>query len=95
MHIHDWLDCDIVHAVLVCLRKINHRVEGLQRPTLGPCRNSNQVNGEFIQILYTGQQYWVCVASVVCGDGTSFISLYFALIVIHYHMQKQGGKKIK
>ena len=67
---HGWLDCDIVHAVHVCLRKINPGVKGLQRPTLGPCRNFNQVNGEFIQILHTGEKHWVCVASVGCGDGT-------------------------
>ena len=76
---HGWLDCDIVHAVHVCLRKINPGVEGLQRPTLGPCRNFNQVNGEFI---HTGQQYWVCVASVGCGYGTVNLcdSLYHKII---------------
>ena len=74
---HGWLDCDIVHAVHVCLRKINPGVEGLQRPTLGPCRNFNEVNGEFIQILHTGQQHWACVASVGCGDGT--VNLYDSL----------------
>ena len=49
-----WLDCDIIHEVHVCLRKLNPGVEGLQRPTLRPVRNFNQVNGEFIQILHTG-----------------------------------------
>lgn len=39
---HGWLDCDIVHAVHVYLRKINPGVEGLQRPTLGLCRKSGQ-----------------------------------------------------
>jgi len=42
---HSWRDCDIIHAVHVCLRKSNPGVEGLQRPTLGPCRIFNQVNG--------------------------------------------------
>ena len=51
----DWLDCDIIHEVQVCLRNINPGIEGLQRPTLGPCRNFNQVDGEFIQILHTGK----------------------------------------
>ena len=74
---HGWLDCDIIHAVHGCLRKINPGVEGLQRPTLGPCRNFNQVNGEFIHILHTGEQHWVCIASVGCGDGT--VNLYDSL----------------
>ena len=72
-----WLDCDIVHAVHVCLRKVYPGVEGVQRPTLGPCRNFNQVNGEFSQILHTGDKHWVCVASVGCGDGT--VNLYDSL----------------
>ena len=70
-----WLDCDIIHEVYVCLRNINPDLEGLQRPTLGPVRNFNQVNGEFIQILYTpGNAHWVCVGSVGCEDGT--VNLY-------------------
>ena len=79
---HGWLDCDIVHAVHVWLRKINPGVEGLRRPTLGPCRNFNQVNCEFIQILHTGDKHWVCIASVGCGDGTVnlYDSLYHGII---------------
>lgn len=69
-----------MNAVHVYLRKINPGVEGLQRPTLGPCRNFNQVNGEFIQILHTGDKHWVCIASVGCGDGT--VNLYDSL----YHL---------
>ena len=49
-----WLDCDIIHAVHVCLQNVNPKVAGLQRPTLGPGNNFTQVNGEFIEILYTG-----------------------------------------
>ena len=69
-------------AVHVCIRKVNPGVEGLQRPTLGPCRNFNQANGEFIQILHTGDKHWVCVASVGCGDGTVnlYDSLYHGII---------------
>ena len=63
-----WLDCDIIHEVHVCLRNINPDVEGLQRPTLGPVRNFNQVNGEF---------HWVCVGSVGCEDGA--VNLYDSL----------------
>ena len=50
---------------------INPVVEGLQRPTLGPVRNFNQVNGTFIQFLHTpGNAHWVCVGSVGCEDDT-------------------------
>ena len=55
--------------------RINPVVAGLQRPTLGPVRNFNQVNGTFIQILHTpGNAHWVCVGSVGCEDGT--VNLY-------------------
>ena len=64
-----WLDCDIIHEVHVCLRNVN--------PTLGPVRNLNQVNGEFIQILRTGEQLCVCVGSVGCKEGT--VNLYDSL----------------
>lgn len=42
----------------------------------------NQVNGEFIQILHTGDKHWVCVASVGCGGGTVnlYDSLYHGII---------------
>ena len=72
-----WLDCDIIHEVHVCLRNINPEVEGLKRATLGPCRNFTQVNGEFIQILHTGEKHWVCVGSMGCEDGT--VNLYDSL----------------
>ena len=72
-----WFNSDIIHEIHVCLRNINPDVEGLQRPTLGPVRNFNQVNGEFIQILHTGYAHWVCVGPVACEDGT--VNLYDSL----------------
>ena len=73
-----WLDFDIIHEVYVCLRNINPDLEGLQRPTLGPVRNFNQVNDEFIQILHTpGNAHGVCVGSVGREDGT--VNLYDSL----------------
>ena len=77
-----WLDCDIIHEVHVCLRNINPDVEDLQRPTLVPVRNFNQVNGEFIQILHSGNAHWVCVGLVRCEDGTVnlFGSLYYNIL---------------
>ena len=44
---------------------------------MGPDRNFNQVNGELIQILHTGNAHWVCVGSVGCEDGT--VNLYDSL----------------
>ena len=43
-----WLDCDIIHHAHTLLRAIDLTTEGLQRPTLGPCRNFGQVSGQFI-----------------------------------------------
>ena len=65
------------------LRNITPDVKGLQRPTLGPVRNFNQVNGEFTQILHTGNAHWVCVSSVGCEDGTVdlYDSLYHNIIL--------------
>ena len=60
---HGWLDCVIVHSAQVLLQKINPLIEGFQRPTLGPVRNFSVVSDEFVQLLHTGQDHWVCVIS--------------------------------
>ena len=72
-----WLDCDIIQQVHVCLQKLNPTIKGLQRPTLGPCRNFNEVNGEFVQIMHTRNSHWVCVGSLGCTDG--HVNLYDSL----------------
>ena len=79
---YGWLDCDIIHAVHICLQNVNPEVDGLQRPTLGPVKNFTQVNGEFIQILHTGNSHWVCVGTVGCEDETVnfYDSLYHNVI---------------
>ena len=56
-----WLTCDIIQQAQVFLQKENSSIEGFQRPTLGPARNFNVVSGEFVQILHTGSDHWVCV----------------------------------
>ena len=61
----DWLDG---HAYTL-LRAIHPTMKGLQRSTLGPCRNFGQVSGQFNQILHTGNQHWVCVNTVRSDDG--------------------------
>lgn len=47
----------------------NLKIEGFQRPTLGPVRNFDIVSGEFVQILHNGNSHWVCVSSVGCHPG--------------------------
>ena len=64
-----WLDCDIIHHAHTLPRDIDPTKEGLQRPTLGPCRNLGQVSGQVIQILLTGNQHWVSVSTVRSDDG--------------------------
>ena len=79
---HGWLDGAIVHSAQVLLQKINPLIEGFQRPTLGPVRNFSVVSGEFVQLLHTGQDHWVCISSVGCPPGTVklFDSLYHDII---------------
>jgi len=79
---HGWLDGAIIHSAQVLLQKINPLIEGFQRPMLGPVRNFSIVSGEFVQILHTGHDHWVCVSSVGCPPGTVklFDSLYHDII---------------
>ena len=73
-----WLTGDIIHQAQVLLQKENSAIEGFQRPTLGPARNFNVVSGEFVQILHTGSNHWVCISSIGClpGHVNLFDSLY-------------------
>ena len=79
---HGWLDGAIVHSAQVLLQKINPLIEGFQRPTLGPVQTFSVVSGEFVQLLHTGQDHWVCISSVGCPPGTVklFDSLYHDII---------------
>ena len=72
-----WLDCDIIQQAQVLLQLENPAIEGFQRPTLGPARNFNVVNGEFVQILHTGNSHWVCISSIGCVPG--HVNLYDSL----------------
>ena len=65
-----WLTCDIIQEAQVLLQEVNPLIEGLQRPTLGPVRNFDVVTGEFIQILHSGSDHWVCISSIGCLPGT-------------------------
>ena len=74
---HGWLTCDIVQAAQVLIQEVNSLLEGLQRPTLGRVRNFDVVSGEFIQILHTGSDHWVCISSIGCFPG--MVHLYDSL----------------
>ena len=68
---HCWLDSAIIHSAQVLLQKINPLIEGFQRPMLGPVRNFSVVSGEFVQLLHTGKDHWVCVSLVGCPPWNS------------------------
>jgi len=72
-----WLNGDIVQAAQVLIQDINPLLEGLQRPTLGRVRNFDVVSGEFVQILHTGSNHWVCISNIGCLPGK--VHLYDSL----------------
>ena len=72
-----WLDCDIIQRAHVLLQAENPAIAGFQRPTLGPVRNFDVVSGEFVQILHTGNDHWMCVSSIGCVPG--YVSLFDSL----------------
>ena len=72
-----WLTDDIIQYAQVLIKQVNPLIEGLQRPTLGRVRNFNVVTGEFILILHTGSDHWVCVSSIGCQPG--MVNLYDSL----------------
>ena len=61
----------------VLLHEAKPSIDGLQRPTLGPARNFDVVSAEFIQILHTGNDHWVCISSIGCVPG--YVNLYDSL----------------
>ena len=73
----EWLTGDIIKSAQVLIKQVNPLIEGLQRPTLGRVRRFDVVAGEFIQILHTGSDHWVCVSSIGCQPGV--VNLYDSL----------------
>ena len=59
-----WLDCTIIQQAQIILMEVNPLIEGFQRTILGPIRNFDIVTREFVQILHTGGQHWVCISSI-------------------------------
>ena len=78
-----WLHSSIIQKAQVLLKKVNPLVEGFQKPTLGPVRNFDVVSGEFVQILHTGRDHWVCISSIGClaGQVNLYDSLYNDVIL--------------
>ena len=72
-----WPNGDIVQAAQVLIQDINPLLEGLQCPTLGRVRNFDIVSGEFLQILHTGSNHWVCISNIGCLPGK--VHLYDSL----------------
>lgn len=94
-----WLDCSIIQQAQVLLQQHNPLIGGLQRPTLGPIRNFDIVSGEFIQIIHTGSDHWICISSKGCSPG--FVHLFDSLYndVIQREVEEQtkdmlGGKHV-
>ena len=93
-----WLDCSIQQAQ-VLLQQHNPLIDGLQRPTLGRVRNFDIASGEFIQILHTGSDHWLCISSIGCSPGVVhlFDSFYNDVILTEVEEQTQdllGSKQV-
>ena len=84
-----WLDCAIIQQAQVLLKEVNPLIEGFQRTTLGPVSNFNVMSGEFIQILHTGAQHWVCISTIGCSTG--YVNLYDSMFheVIGVEVEEQ------
>ena len=75
-----WLDCTIIQQAQVILMQVNPLIKGFQRTILGPIRNFDIVTGEFVQILHTGSQHWVCISSIGCQPGmVNFLIAYIRM----------------
>ena len=62
-------------------------------------RNFDIASGEFIQILHTGTDHWLCISSIGCSPGVVhlFDSFYNDVILTEVEEQTQdllGGKQV-
>ena len=64
-----WLSGDIIQSAQVFIKQVNPVLEVLQCQILGRVSNCDVVPGEFIQILHTGSDHWVCDSSIGCQLG--------------------------
>lgn len=63
-------------------------------------RNFDIASGEFIQILHTGTDHWLCISSIGCSPGVVhlFDSFYNDVILTEVEEQTQdllGGKQVQ
>ncbi|XP_022807134.1 uncharacterized protein LOC111344187 isoform X3 [Stylophora pistillata] len=72
-----WLENTVIQQAHVLLKQVNPDIQGFQRPSLGPCHNFDKVHGDFVQILHTGGNHWVCASSIGCEKGV--VNLYDSL----------------
>ena len=72
-----WLDDEIINNAQFLIKQCNPLISGLQHTALGPCNNFTIMTCEFIQILHTGNNHWVCVSSI--GSGPGEVNLYDSL----------------
>ena len=72
-----WLENTIIQYAQAFLRTVNPDLQGFQRTSLEAYFNFDKVNGDFVQILHTGGNHWVCVGSIGCEKG--FVNLYDSL----------------
>ena len=84
-----WLENTVIQQAHVLLKKINPDIQGFQLTSLGPFSNFDQVCGDFVQILHTGGNHWVCASSIGCEKGV--VNLYDSLFydVILHDLQQQ------
>ena len=74
-----WLENTVIQQAQVLLKKVNPDIEGFQRPSLGPYCN---FDGDFVQILHTGGNHWVCISSIGCEGVVNLCdSLYHDVIL--------------
>ena len=61
-----WLENTVIQQAHVLLKKINPDIQGFQQTSLDPFSNFDQVCEDFVQILHTGGNHWVCASSIGC-----------------------------
>ena len=72
-----WLENTIIQYAQALLRTVNPALQEFQRTSLEAYLNFDKVDGDFVQILHTGGNHWVCVSSIGCEKG--FVNLYDSL----------------
>ena len=72
-----WLENTIIQYAQALLQTVNPALQRFQWTSLRAYLNFGKVDGDFVQILHTGGNRWVCVSSIGCEKG--FVNLYGSL----------------